>query len=84
MSDYIKPGELQIKKAMEEVTTRNVSAAIQHSNETRRLFRALEIKINTNEQIIRSQNEKINNLQKQVSALQARLYIGGTVSGDQH
>lgn len=70
--------EQELRKAFEEVTTRNVKAVVEHSNETRRIVREFEDKITTLVNRVRQYDDRLNILQTQLSALQARTFAGGT------
>ncbi len=74
----MEAGEREVKKAFEEVTTRNVKANIEFSNETRNIVRNMEKKIELLESIIRQYDEKFSNINTQLSIIQGKLYAGGT------
>jgi len=77
-NEIFQSGELELKKAFEETTTRNVKMILDHSNETRRLVLILEQKILTIEQSIQIQNEKLEFIKKLLADLQGIIYKGGT------
>lgn len=72
-------GDKEIRKAFEEVTTRNVKAAVNHSNDTRKIVRDLEAKILHLEEISRAKDNVINDMRQQISLIQQQLYSGGTM-----
>jgi chaperonin cofactor prefoldin len=74
----MKSGELELKKAFEDVTTNNVRAAIEYSNETRKLVRVLEKKVESLDGSIRQYQEQIDFLKKQLTNIQIKVYSGGT------
>lgn len=74
----MEPGEKELRKVFEENTTTNVKATVQHSNETRKMVRTLEARIQTLENMILTQNGVIEQLKKQIAFIQQRLYAGGT------
>jgi len=74
----MESGDREIGKAFEEVTTRNVRANVDFSNETRKLVRILEEKIISLEGMVRTYDSKIELIQKQISLLQQKLYAGGS------
>jgi len=74
----MESGERELKQAFEEVTTRNVKAILQHSNETRILVRELEKKVVLLEGNIREQNKEIEALKKQLANVQTKVFSGGT------
>lgn len=75
----MEAGELEVKKAFEEVTTRNVRAAIDYSNETRRIVRELEKKIKLFERTLIEKDKIIADVKKQLSHLQQQFYNRGTM-----
>jgi hypothetical protein len=72
-------GEKELRKAFEEVTTRNVRSAVDHGNETRRLTREIEEKIARLEMQVMQQRKLIDDLQTQVTSLNIVLYSNGLV-----
>ena len=60
----------------EETVRRNVEATIAHSNETRKMLRELENKLNLVEVLTR----KCEILEEQVASMQVKLYSGGSTS----
>lgn len=71
-------GDRQVIKAMEEVMTNNVRAAVAHGNETRKLVRELEEKVKSLDGLVRHQQEEIGNLKQQLSSVQTIVFRGGT------
>ena len=71
-------GDRQVIKAMEEVTTNNVRAAIAHGNETRKMTRLLEEKVVSLDNLVRQQQEIISALRQQLATVQAIVFKGGT------
>lgn len=72
-------GDREVLQAFEETTTRNVQAAVSHSNETRNIVRALEARLETLEGQVHQYEDRIALLQTQLTTLQARVFSGGTV-----
>jgi len=70
--------EKELRKAFEEVTTSNVKASIDFTNETRKMFRGLSDKFDSLEARMTQYDEKLQLLQKQVSIMQAIVFRGGT------
>ena len=70
--------EVEIRRAFEETTNRNIKTIQGHSNETRKIVRDLEYKITQLEKTIETQNVNIKNLKLQLSHLQTRVFKGGT------
>jgi chaperonin cofactor prefoldin len=76
--DKMEAGELEIRKAFEDVTTNNVRATVNHSNTTRKLVTELNKKVGSLEGEIRQFSSKIDMLQSQITTLQTVLFAGGT------
>lgn len=74
----MESGEKEVRMAFEEVTTRNVKAAIDFSNETRRMVKDLEIKVKHFEELSIEKDKEIKVMKEQISSLQQKLYRGGT------
>ena len=72
-------GDREVLKAFEEVTTRNVRAAVEHSNETRNIVRVLESKIEILEGRLQQYEQRFAQIQTQLTTIQARVFSGGTV-----
>jgi len=69
---------MEMRKAFEEVTTRNVQAAVNFSNETRNIVRQLEQKILHLEELAQSKDKEIAAMRQQIAIIQGKLYSGGT------
>ena len=74
----MEAGELELRKAFEEVTTRNVQAAINYTNETRKIVRVLEEKILHLEKLAQAKDKEIAVMREQISVVQQKLYQGGS------
>lgn len=74
----MEAGEKEMRKAFEEVTTRNVTAAIEFSNETRKMVQGLTKKVAHLEQAVIDKDKVINVLREQVVHLQQKMYLGGS------
>jgi len=73
----MESGELEIRQAFEETSTRNIKAMLEHGNETRRSLRVAEDKLIRLESTIRNQNEIIAELKKALTDFQILLYQKG-------
>jgi 6-phosphogluconate dehydrogenase (decarboxylating) len=78
MAKEMEAGELELRKVFEETTTRNVNTMLDHGNETRKIVRELQEKVNQQDATIREQNKTIEALKLQLSNVQIKLYSGGT------
>ena len=76
--EVFQSGEKELKKAFEEVTTRNVLAILEYSKETRKLVRDLEEKVLNLEQAVQERDKEVSRLKGQISILQQKLYQGGS------
>ena len=74
----MEAGETELRKAFEEVTTRNVQAAIEYSNETRKIVRQLQEKMLHLEEMALAKDKVIGELRNQLSVIQQKLYSGGS------
>jgi len=74
----MEAGELELRKAFEEVTTRNVQAAINYSNETRKIVRVLEEKVKHFEELAQAKDKEIAAIRLQMATIQQKLYSGGS------
>ena len=74
----MEAGEIEIRKAFEEVSTKNIKAMLEHGNETRRMLRELEEKVSRQDETIRNQNTTIEAIRLQLSQVQGIVYGGGT------
>ncbi len=71
-------GDREVMKAMEEVTTNNVRAAITFGNETRQLVLEQNKKIDSLNGLCQQQQQQIAAMTKQMAGLLAIAYRGGT------
>lgn len=74
----METGDRELRKAFEETTIRNVKAILSHSNETRKLTKELESKVDQLNEQIRIQNTTIEELRNLLVTIQAKIYIGGS------
>ena len=74
----MESGERELRKAFEDVNTRNVKAAIEYSKETRKMIRIMEGKIVILEGMIKGQNAAIEGFKIQLACVQTKLFSGGT------
>ena len=74
----MESGEKEFRQIFEETTTRNVRAAVDHGNETRRIVRDSQAKIDLLEGQLRQTNQSIEDLRNLVVNLEIKAYRGGT------
>ena len=78
MMNNMESGELEIRQAFEEVTTRNVQAAINYTNSTRKMVIDLTSKVDHLEKALIDKDKVINDLRSQIVNIQQKLYLGGS------
>ena len=71
-------GDKEIMLASEEVTRRNVQAAVDYSNETRVLVRGLVERVEDLSRMLLTRDQDIALIRQQIAMMQAELYRGGT------
>ena len=74
----MEEGELQLRQAFEETTTKNVKMIRDYTTETRKLVRDLELQIQQLKNLIVERDKQVGELRQQVSLLQSKVYAGGT------
>lgn len=74
----MKEVEKELRQAFEETTRRNVVAIKDHSNETRRLLRNLEDKVDNLQNSLISRDKIIDKLRLQIASLQQKVFNSGT------
>lgn len=74
----MEAGELELRKAFEEVTRKNVLVIADYSKDTRRLVRELGDEIKNLRNTIMGKGSEIDLLKSQVANLQAKMYQKGS------
>lgn len=74
----MEAGEMEMRKAFEDVTTNNVKAILEHGNTTRKIVRELSDKNEQQDQYVATLKKDIDDLKLQVANIQQLLYRGGT------
>jgi len=74
----MEPGELEIRKAFEEVTTKNVKTMIDYSTQTRELVRVLGDEVKELKNMVAARDGDITQLRQQLALVQSKLYKGGS------
>jgi len=75
----MEAGEKELREAFEENITNNVKRVVEHTNETRKMLRSAEEKIERLEKHVISLNQTIEQLRAQLAAVQAIVFRGGTI-----
>lgn len=76
--NVLEPGEFELRKAFEAVTTQNVRTVIDYSTQTRTLLRETIEELTNLKKMLVSRDAEITQLRQQVSILQSKIYQGGT------
>lgn len=66
------------RRAFEEVTTRNVQVGLNYAEKTRKMVLDYSTEIKDLRNLITSQEESLAQMKAQLTAIQVRLYKGGT------
>ncbi len=75
----MEAGELEVKKALEEVQTRNITTVVSFVEASRQLILAQQIKIDSlNAQVV-AQAELLNQFRVQLAHLQTKVFSGGSI-----
>jgi len=75
----MEAGEKEVKKALEEVQTRNITTIIKFVEDSRQMILAQQIKIDSlNAQIV-AQSELLNQFRVQLAHLQTKVFSGGSM-----
>ena len=77
-NDTMEAGERELRKLFETVTVNNIKAATAYADLTQKMVQDLEEKVKDLDGVIRQYNNKFEEVGKQLSALQARVYSGGS------
>lgn len=73
-----KMSDKEIVLASEDVQRRNIQSCVDHSNETRKIMRKLQENITRMNNNFLTLSQRVDDLTKQLSMIQAKLYAGGT------
>lgn len=76
----MEAGEKELRKAFEEVTTKNVKTVIEFSQDTRKAIRELEEKVRLLEEKDLDNQKKFKEINNQMRAIQMKLYTGGNIN----
>jgi hypothetical protein len=75
----MEAGELEIKKALEDVQVRNITTVVKFVEDSRQMILAQQIKIDSlNSQIV-AQANLLNEFRVQLAHLQTKVFSGGSV-----
>lgn len=71
-------GELEVMKAMEDVSVRNAKTTIAFAEETRKLARQTEEKFKALQAQVIAQEALLNQFRIQLASIQTKVFSGGT------
>lgn len=71
----MEPGEFEMRKVFEEITTKNVKIIEDYSRQTRVLLRGMEEEVKNLKNMLLTREIELNQLRQQLSGLQAKLYV---------
>lgn len=74
----MKAGGLELAQVFEQTTTNNVKATVEFTQQTRKMFRELETKVNALQSQVIAQRELLNQFRIQLAGVQTKLFSGGT------
>ena len=75
----MEAGELEVKKALEEVQTRNITTIVKFVEDSRQLILAQQVKIDSLNTKLIAQENLLNEFRVQLAYLQAKVFSGGSV-----
>lgn len=75
----MEAGELEIKKALEEVQVRNITTIIDFTQKSREMVLEQNIKIESLNSQIQAQQLLLNEFRIQLAHLQTKVFSGGSV-----
>lgn len=74
----MESGEKQLREIFEKTTVTNIKAIVAYDKQTQELVKQLEKKVKDLDGIIRLYDTKFENMTKQLTALQTKIYAGGS------
>ena len=74
----MESGELELRKAFEQVTTNNLKMIQDYTTETRKIMRKTEEEVQELKNMIAMRDKQLTEMRTQLSVLQAKIYQGGS------
>ena len=74
----MEAGEKQLREIFEKTTISNIKAIVAYNQLTEELVKKLEKQVKDLDGIIRQYDAKFENMNKQLVAIQTRVYAGGS------
>lgn len=74
----MEPGEKELRKIFEDTTINNIKAIIAYNEQTQKLVKILEDKVQNLDGVTRQYDASIDNLRKQITVLQSKVFKGGS------
>ena len=72
-------GEQQLREIFEKTTITNIKAIVAYNDLTQELVKKLEKQVRSLDGIIRQYDAKFENMNKQLVAIQTKIYAGGSL-----
>lgn len=76
--DKMEPGEKELRKIFEDTTINNIRAIIAYNEQTQELVETLEDKVRNLDGVIRQYDTLLDNIKKQLTVLQTKVFQGGS------
>lgn len=74
----MEPGEKQLRQIFEKTTINNINAIVTYNQLTEELVKKLQKQVKDLDGIIRQYDSKFDMMTKQLTALQRKIYSGGS------
>lgn len=74
----MEPGEKELRQIFEKTTINNIKAVISYNEQTQELVKDLQNHVKDLDGVIRQYDALIENLKKQITVLQTRVFQGGS------
>lgn len=71
-------GEKQLRQIFEKTTTSNIKSIVAYNQLTEELVKKLEKQVKDLDGVVRQYDTKFENMQKQLSVIQTKIYAGGS------
>lgn len=78
MNDTLEAGEKEVKKALEEVQVRNITAIVAFVEASRQLTLAQQVKIDSLNSQVQAQAALLGEFRVQLAHLQTKVFSGGS------
>jgi len=76
--DKMEPGEKELRQIFEKTAINNLRSIIAYNDLTQELVKQLESKVRNLDGVIRQYDTQIDNIRKQLTVLQTKVFQGGS------